>query len=99
MGVRPVSPPDIKGPIKIWSSSKLTDRAFCEKCGSAIWHRPLNTKLPTLGQGLFKDQEGWEMNRQIFTDEQPDHYGFGDKGISMTGWGAIISLLTGKMPK
>lgn len=99
MAVYPVEPPVITGPVKIWKSSKYADRAICENCGSAIWHRPLKIKRPVLGQGLFDDQEGWQMNRQIFTDDKPDHYGFGDTGRVMTGWGAIVSIFTGQMPK
>jgi len=99
MGVRTTKSPQIEGPVKIWKSSKLADRAICENCGSAIWHRPLGTDKPVLGQGLFDDQVDWSLNRQIFVDSKPDHYGFGDTGKIMTGWAAIWTLLTGKMPK
>lgn len=75
----------------------LTDRYAC--CGMAIWHRPFQSKTPALGLGLFDDQTGWTINRQIFVEEQPDHYGFGDKATRLTGWDAFIALISGKMPK
>ena len=99
MGVRTMAPPQIDGPIKIWDSSAFADRAFCEKCGTCIWHRPKMTNAPTLGLGLFDDQSGWTMNRQIFVEEQPEHYAFGDRGVSFTGWAAFLALLSGRMPK
>jgi len=99
MGVRTTQPPIIKGPVKIWKSSAIADRAICEECGSAIWHRPLKSKTPILGQGLFDDQEGWQMNRQLFGNAKPDHYNFGDTGLIMTGWGTLVAILLGKMPK
>lgn len=99
MGVATSEPPKIEGPLKIWKSSIYAERAICEQCGSSIWHRPKGMKNPILGQGLFDDQEGWVMNRQIFSDEQPEHYAFGERGSSMTGWGAIVAILFGKMPK
>lgn len=99
MGVRTIDPPVIEGAVKVWQSSRLADRGICQTCGSAIWHRPGNTDKLVLGQGLFDDQSGWQLNRQIFVDEKPDHYGFGNTGTVMTGWAAIWMFLSGRMPK
>lgn len=99
MGVRSIEPPHITGPVKIWKSSGFADRAFCAECGASIWHRPKLAKGPTLALGLFDDQTGWTMNKQIFIEEQPDHYGFGGRGTGFTGWGALWALLSGRMPK
>lgn len=98
MGVRTEKEPKINGPIKVWKSSKIANRANCENCGSAIWHRANIGKSATLGLGLFDDQTGWEMKRQIFIEEQPDHYGFGNKATGFTGWGTLWALLAGKLP-
>ncbi|MEE9330486.1 MAG: GFA family protein [Parvularculaceae bacterium] len=98
MAVRITGEPDIEGPIKIWKSSRIADRANCERCGSAIWHRSKTIKSLALGLGLFDDQTGWEMKRQIFIEQQPDHYGFGSKAVGLTGWATLWALITGKMP-
>ena len=98
MGVR-ADNPDINGPVEVWKSSRIAERAKCKTCGSAIWHRGRGSKTYTLGLGLFDDQDGWEMNRQIFIEEQPDHIGFGDKGTGFTGWGVLWALITGRMPR
>lgn len=97
MGVR-VKDLHIDGSIKIWKSSKIADRANCEQCGSAIWHRARATKATTIGLGLFDDQSDWKMKRQIFIEEQPEHYCFGGKAIRLTGWATSWDLLFGKMP-
>ena len=99
MGVRCDGQPEVKGPVKVWTSSGIADRASCAECGSAIWHRARMSKATTLGLGLFDDQEGWTMVRQIFVEEQPEHYGFGSKGVALTGWGTFWALISGKMPK
>ena len=99
MGVRTVGAPEIKGPVRIWDSSRHAHRANCADCGSNIFHGLKSKEEKTLGLGLFDDQEGWVMTRQIFTEEQPDHLGFGDKAVGFTGWGTLVALLTGRLPK
>lgn len=99
MGVLPVAPPEISGPVACWKSSNIADRGFCRECGSSIWHRPFGTNRPTLGQGLFDDQTGWTMARQICFEEKPDHYEFGTSAPAFTGWGTIVAFLTGRLPK
>ena len=102
-GVRSHGAPEISGPVKIWDSSKIARRATCEKCGTAIWHRSKVGEAATLGLGLFDDQEGWTLVRQIFAEEQPSHYnvsgGNGERGLVFTGWGTLWALITGKMPR
>lgn len=99
MGVATTEAPTLQGPVKIWKSSAIADRATCEQCGSAIWYRPLKSKKPVLGQGLFDDQEGWQMNRQLFGNAKPSHYNFNDTSLVLSGWGTFIAILLGKMPK
>jgi hypothetical protein len=99
MGVRSIEPPHISGPVKVWKSSGFADRAFCADCGTSIWHRPNIAKGTTLALGMFDDQTGWTMNRQIFIEDQPDHYGFGDRGTRLTAWGTLLALLLARMPR
>jgi len=99
MGVTVPKDTAISGPLQIWSSSSIADRAFCGSCGTSIWHRPKPGSIMVLGQGLFADQTDWTMNRQIFADAQPDHYGFGEQGVVLTGWGTLWAILSGKMPR
>ncbi len=99
MGVLAGKTAEIEGPVAVWKSSAWADRAHCKTCGTAIWHRLRATGDTTLGQGLFDDQEGWEMKREIFCNEKPDHYAFGSGALAYTGWGFLWALLTGRLAK
>jgi len=99
MGVIPESEPEVNGEVTVWTSSRWAERGFCAACGTSIWHRPRGAKAPTLGQGLFDDQNGWTRTREIFVDEMPEHYAFGTPAQAFTGVGAIIAYLLGRLPK
>jgi hypothetical protein len=59
------------------ASSDFAERAWCGKCGSALWYR-----LTTPGEaadyeimlGLFDDTTGFEVGEEIFTDVKPAAY-------------------------
>lgn len=99
MGVVCESEPEVTGPLKVWKSSRIASRGFCPDCGSSVWHRPRHAKFPTLGQGLFDDQTGWTMTREIMAEDRPDHYAFGTGAKSFTGWGTLWAVVTGRLPK
>ncbi len=90
---------NMSGPVETWISSRTADRGFCRRCGSSIWHRSKLMKQPALGLGLFDDQEGRQMVRQIFTNEPPRHYNFGSAVPGFTGWGTLWAFLCGRLPK
>lgn len=89
----------IDGPLKIWASSKHADRGYCAECGSSIFHRVQRMEHLVLGQGLFDDQTGWKMVRQVFDDERPHHYEFGTGAPAFTAKAALLAFLAGKLPK
>ena len=99
MGVVADSTPQINGPIEVWTSSRMARRAFCQKCGSSVWHQANMAKTPTLGQGLFDDQSGWTRSREIFIDAKPDHYAFGAPAKAFTAAGTMIAYVLGRLPK
>jgi len=99
MGVVALAEPVVTGEVTRWTSSKIAERGFCARCGSSVWHRPKIGSMPTLGQGLFDDQTGWTRTREIFVDDQPDHYAFGAPATAFTAWGTIIAYLLGRLPK
>ncbi|MGB0798911.1 MAG: GFA family protein [Planktomarina sp.] len=99
MGVLAGKTAEVSGDVQVWKSSAWADRGHCPKCGTAIWHRFRATGDTTLGQGLFDDQSDWQMTREIFSNEKPDHYEFGSGAVAYTGWGFLCALLTGKLAK
>lgn len=101
MGVKTVGKPDITGPVSVHKSSIYADRGFCSKCGSAIWHRERvsGKKAITLALGLFEDQDGWTMTREIYADARPDHYALASEPApdarAYTGWGTMWAFFLG----
>ncbi|MEP5155344.1 GFA family protein [Planktotalea sp.] len=91
---------ELNGPLQEWQSSKIAKRANCQTCGSSVWHKPKHSKHFTFGQGLFDDQDGWTLSREICADDQPDHYRLADKGQkAFTAWGTLVALIFGRLPK
>ena len=100
MGVVCETVDEVRGDVQVWQSSKIGSRGFCPACGTSVWHKPRHTKQYTFGQGLFDDQQGWTLTREIFADAKPDHYALAAKGqTALSGWGTLWAALTGRMPK
>lgn len=91
---------EISGTVREWTSSRIGSRGYCGDCGSSIWHKPRHSAKYTFGQGLFDDQKGWTLTREIFADDQPSHYALADTGQkAFTAWGTLVALLTGRLPR
>ncbi|ABF63218.1 glutathione-dependent formaldehyde-activating GFA [Ruegeria sp. TM1040] len=100
MGVVCTKVLSIEGPVRSWESSRIGSRGSCRYCGSSLWHKPRHSEHYTFGQGLFDDQTGWYLRREIFSDEKPDHYALADKGqTALTGWGTLWAVILGRLPK
>ncbi len=39
------------------------------------------------------------MAREIFTEERPAHYAFGNGAPGFTAWGTLVAVLLGRLPK
>lgn len=100
MAVQSAEPPQIDGQLTVWQSSRHGERASCATCGGAVYFRSrLGSGLTLFGLGLFDDQDGWTMTRQICAEDRPDHYDFGAPAPAFTGWGTIWAILTGRLPR
>ena len=89
-----------EGPVKVFQSSEWAERAFCERCGSALWYR-ITAPGPGHGQyqlasGLF-DVAGMHLGLEVFIDEKPDAYAFdgAENRRQMTG-AEIIAIFAPK---
>ncbi|MDX1785247.1 MAG: GFA family protein [Roseovarius sp.] len=57
--------------IRTLQSSDWAERAFCGKCGSALWYRPTdNSDGVGLSLGLFDDIAGLEADNHWYTDKE-----------------------------
>ncbi len=67
----------ITGPVKTFQSSEFAERAWCDRCGSALWFR--DTKGPgaayyELAPGLFENAGGATLIREVYADCCPQGY-------------------------
>lgn len=70
--------------IRVFASSSLGERAFCDTCGSHLYFRVMqagaffgNLDLPL---GLFDDPSGFDLTSEIFIDHKPDTFALADQG-------------------
>ncbi len=71
--------------ISRFDSSEWAQRGFCKQCGTHLfYHLKANDEYVLLA-GLFKDDEGFVLDHQIFIDEKPNYYNFKEETKCMTG--------------
>lgn len=70
--------------VASYQSSNWAERAWCAKCGSALWFRvtaesaySADIELPI---GLFDDADGFRLASEIYIDHKPDSYAFAGEG-------------------
>ena len=65
-------------------SSDWAERAFCNKCGSNLYYRLIDSGELQLAAGLLDDQSNLSLSRQFFTDKKPPFYTLADETETMT---------------
>lgn len=71
--------------ISLYSSSDWAERAFCKHCGSHLYYRLKPLDHYSLPLGLFDNRPELPFDKQIFIDEKPREYHFGNKTTELTG--------------
>lgn len=63
-----------EGPVRIWASSAVAERAFCGACGSPLWFRALDDGGAVYEPvaGLFDDAAGAVLDRESFVERCPE---------------------------
>ena len=67
----------ISGPAKVFCSSDIAERAWCETCGSALWFRYVggpDRGYFELAPGLFENAGDARLTREVYADCCPDGY-------------------------
>ena len=60
----------ISGPVQVYASSTLADRAFCATCGTQLWMRNRQDGAPyDLMPGIFDAAKDWPLKSEIYVDE------------------------------
>ena len=99
MGVEAKGAVSFDGPLVVQASSLKAERGWCQNCGSPMLYRLRATGHSFLSQGAFDDQTGWTRARDIYVEDQPDHYAFGGPSPRMTGWATFWAALMGRLPR
>ena len=71
--------------VSIFNSSEWAERGFCNKCGSHLFYRLKGNNQYIVPVGLFDDLLGVIFDHQVFVDEKPAYYAFGNETKNMTG--------------
>lgn len=73
-----------KEQIAVYESSKWAVRGFCKICGSHLFIKDKSSGEFGVPPGLFDDDAGIHLNRQVFFDHKPEYYSFSEitKNIS-----------------
>jgi len=70
--------------ISVYNSSEWAERGFCKRCGSHLFYRLKESNEHEIPVGLFKDQEHFNFDLQVFVDMKPSFYSFANKTKEMT---------------
>jgi hypothetical protein len=56
-----------------------------EGCGSHLYYRLKQTGQYEMPVGLFDGVDNWVFDHEVFVDERPNYYHFGNQTEEMTG--------------
>ena len=70
--------------ISVYDSSAWAERGFCKICGSHLFYRLKESEEHQIPVGLFKDQDHFNFELQVFIDRKPTFYSFANKTKEMT---------------
>ncbi|MEL7449616.1 MAG: GFA family protein [Pseudomonadota bacterium] len=66
-------------------SSDWAERGFCKQCGTHLYYRLRQNEQYYLPAGLFDLGDSVAFEHQVFIDEKPGFYHFGNETKTMTG--------------
>lgn len=71
--------------LAVFDSSDWAERGFCRNCGSHLFYRLKESGQHMVPIGLFDDRDDLAFTHQVFIDEKPLYYHFGNDTREMTG--------------
>lgn len=71
--------------LAVFDSSDWAERGFCRNCGSHLFYRLKESGQHMVPVGLFDDRDDLSFTHQVFVDEKPLYYHFGNETREMTG--------------
>lgn len=73
------------GPVSTYASSEGVERGFCGRCGTHLFFHHKPTPVWGIPVGLLDDQSNLPLRAEIFIDDKPEFYEFGNETKQMTG--------------
>ena len=70
--------------IGSYASSSHAERGFCKVCGTHLFVKDLGSGAYGVPPGLFKDEAGFKLSRQVFIDHKPGYYSLGERTQNIT---------------
>ncbi len=67
--------------IRIYDSSSWAERAFCSSCGTHLYYKVKTEPALYIPVGLFTDIDDFHFARQIFVDQKPRYFCFGNETL------------------
>ncbi|WP_141317569.1 GFA family protein [Halomonas halmophila] len=71
--------------VSLYASSEWAERGFCRHCGTHLFYRLKTGEHYGVPAGLVDQGEAWTLDSQIFIDEKPAWYHFGNDTHNLTG--------------
>lgn len=71
--------------VGVYRSSDWAERAFCQRCGTHLFYRFLATGDHEIPVGLLDERPEWSFEEEIFVEEKPAYYEFGNETVRLTG--------------
>ena len=69
-----------EGEVTTFRSSDWAERAFCPKCGTALYWRALDSDVHSINPFVLKYQSALNFTSEVYIDNKPDAYAFaGDR--------------------
>jgi len=79
-------PPSFEGLAPaVFDSSDWAQRGFCSRCGTHLFYRLKGQDSYAIPVGLLEDEQAWDFNLQIFIEQKPAWYCFGNPTRELTG--------------
>lgn len=70
--------------IGTFKSSKWAKRGFCQRCGSHLFIKDVDSGEYGIPPGIFDNHQDIQLNRQVFFDHKPQYYNFSEQTKNIT---------------
>lgn len=82
--------------LGVYRSSGWGERVFCQRCGSSLFWRAQAGSTLMVSAQAFDDPGAFELELEIFVDDQPCNYAFAQPTRRLTGAEAFAAFAPGQ---